>query len=560
MVVSVAATGILVVAMLTWEDAPFAFTFDDAYYYFGIARNMANGAGSTFDGINPTNGYHPLWLLVSTLAFRAGLDDLDAARGLLALQLVVGWGAALLCVARILTESIDRWEGVSRREAQDRDRAHRSATVVLVVVFALVAVNPFIVKVFVNGLETGISVSLLALFLLIGSRTPTWLSGTSAGRRVGVGALLALLFLARTDSVLVIGCLGLWCVAEWWHRRARTDLTPVLAVGRMAQLFALPVLTIVGYLVANDRWFGSPFQVSGLVKRAELNPTTMGLFAIFVAAAAFAGFRGFRSSHRPRSRRVLRFPHTVAFAARTAWYGAACVLVVGYYTVLQTQIWLWYFAPLVLYGIVLLLLAVTDIVESALRGGRPETSPARLLAPAAAIFVIPLLVALVFEVREFTNPTLLSIQQADRDTGRWLRSNIDEDAVVASWDAGAIGYFSHRHVVNLDGLVNSHAYYEAMQQRTRARFLRCEGVTYVANHGDPANGDDPAFRDLIGAMYGADAARDATIVYRQPFLYSGTTTGSAGTESGLREQMSYVYRVADGAAAEGDPRTQRPDC
>jgi hypothetical protein len=38
------------------------FTRDDAYYYFKVAQNISEGKGSTFDGINPTNGYHPLWI------------------------------------------------------------------------------------------------------------------------------------------------------------------------------------------------------------------------------------------------------------------------------------------------------------------------------------------------------------------------------------------------------------------------------------------------------------------------------------------------------------------
>src|SRR3972149_5400239 len=37
---------------------------DDAYYYFKVAANIAAGAGVTFDGLNRTNGVHPLWLLV----------------------------------------------------------------------------------------------------------------------------------------------------------------------------------------------------------------------------------------------------------------------------------------------------------------------------------------------------------------------------------------------------------------------------------------------------------------------------------------------------------------
>ena len=40
---------------------------DDAFYYFQIARNLAEGKFSTFDGgITRTNGYHPLWLFLIT--------------------------------------------------------------------------------------------------------------------------------------------------------------------------------------------------------------------------------------------------------------------------------------------------------------------------------------------------------------------------------------------------------------------------------------------------------------------------------------------------------------
>lgn len=40
------------------------FIRDDAYYYFKVAQNISEGHGSTMDGINLSNGYHPLWMLV----------------------------------------------------------------------------------------------------------------------------------------------------------------------------------------------------------------------------------------------------------------------------------------------------------------------------------------------------------------------------------------------------------------------------------------------------------------------------------------------------------------
>jgi len=40
------------------------FTSDDTYFYLKTALNFSNGKGSSFDGINSTNGYHPLWFLI----------------------------------------------------------------------------------------------------------------------------------------------------------------------------------------------------------------------------------------------------------------------------------------------------------------------------------------------------------------------------------------------------------------------------------------------------------------------------------------------------------------
>ncbi|HEY5903864.1 MAG TPA: hypothetical protein VIU39_15030, partial [Anaerolineales bacterium] len=52
------------------------FTRDDAYYYFKVAQNITEGRGVTFDGINPTNGYHPLWMLINIPIFALARYDL----------------------------------------------------------------------------------------------------------------------------------------------------------------------------------------------------------------------------------------------------------------------------------------------------------------------------------------------------------------------------------------------------------------------------------------------------------------------------------------------------
>ena len=59
-------TGAILLAV-PFHLRPENFIVDDGYFYPQIARAIAHGQGSTFNGIMPTNGYHPLWMLVCVL-------------------------------------------------------------------------------------------------------------------------------------------------------------------------------------------------------------------------------------------------------------------------------------------------------------------------------------------------------------------------------------------------------------------------------------------------------------------------------------------------------------
>ena len=56
--------------VLNWFDN------DDAFYYFKVAQNIGEGAGSSFDGISLTNGYHPLWMVICIPIFTLAKFDL----------------------------------------------------------------------------------------------------------------------------------------------------------------------------------------------------------------------------------------------------------------------------------------------------------------------------------------------------------------------------------------------------------------------------------------------------------------------------------------------------
>jgi len=60
----------------------------------------------------------------------------------------------------------------------------------------------------------------------------------------------------------------------------------------------------------------------------------------------------------------------------------------------------------------------------------------------------------------------------------WLKSNTNEEDIIGSWNAGQIGVFSDRRVINLDGLINNYDYYERILLNDN-KFNSSEFVEYL---------------------------------------------------------------------------------
>lgn len=63
---------------------------------------------------------------------------------------------------------------------------------------------------------------------------------------------------------------------------------------------------------------------------------------------------------------------------------------------------------------------------------------------------------------------------------RWIEAGTPEDAIVGSWNAGILSYFSKRTVVNLDGVVNSRAI-EINKSRRLNEYLKERKINYIAD-------------------------------------------------------------------------------
>ncbi len=475
--------------------------WDDSFYYLEIARNIAAGRGSTFDGLQPTNGYHPLWMSVCVKLFSAGIPDAWAPRAVLVLGLAL-WGGVLLALLR-------------------------RAPPVAMAAGVLLGTQAFVLKAIANGMESTVVVVVQAAILLLALRHGETLSRPERRvARLSLSILLACAFLARTDG----GLLALSAIAGiGWQARRHGWRT----VARVAlELGTLPALTLVSFLATNRALFGHAMQVSGELKR--VTPHGFGLVAVVIAVAIAATLllRPPRPGAGPLSTRLWAAP----------WYPAFLALHVGYYLGFQEYPRQWYFAPDVLWLVYLAPAAVEALATRARADADPGSeSRAALLATGPLLVVLGM--AWLLGLRSAADPGFLPPRLADIAVAREADRILPADAVIGSWDAGLVGWTSRHPVVNLDGVVASHAYLHALRTGTTAAYLRQLGVTHVLNHHEDDGGLRPtALLDMVASHFGQEAADGAVVLAQEHFTMVASSNDLAHGEHAMATTLLELPR------------------
>ena len=462
---------------------------DDGFYYLGIARNVARGSGSTFSGGEPTNGYHPLWML--TLVPLFWLTE----------SVKTALVASVLLQAGLMTAGA----GVAYRTAR-LTLGRLPAAVTALCWIALTY------RLALSGLEFGLqALCLLATAFVYRRRFGA--DPPSLRYFLGLGGLLALSFLARLETVALAGTIGLLLLLR--QARAGFDRS---AIHRLVAFAAPITLAVAGYGLANLWLFGGPLPVSAYIKRVEsaeylahdphyasggwlvaklalvswwvqhtgwsfvlaMTAGTVGAGALLTAGILARRRRAWNAW----SKRHL-FPWTPFILFSLAQLVASLTL---YHSGLSFQPWYFVVQPW------LAALGIGVVLETSRRWVR-KTDAGRsarlawLIPPVAVLLLLagPLLTARSLwawesRMRLGLSPAgQLAYEPLDA-AALWLRSTseVPADAVVGAWNAGAIGYLSGRTVVNLDGLVNSWEFARRGRLDLCA-YGRMRGITYLVD-------------------------------------------------------------------------------
>jgi hypothetical protein len=436
---------------------------DDFFYYAQIARELARGHGSTFDGVHMTNGYHPLWLLCLTGLWAIG----DGRFFFLLVTLVtfVSLASTFLLCARCL----------ERLEVPRQGRGVIAAAVVF-----------WSVLIMRGGMEVVAVIPLLLGLLWM------WLDEAwgSAGKSLLLGLVAAFSILARLDSVLLVGVLLVLSVGF--------EVRSIREGARRAGAFALGLMPVWLYLIGNRFWFATWMPVSAeakelLVHRGFNWQPLAGLFEplsgirLMIVLPGIVGVCALlalvRKRQIPSSRR------------RTVLWSLALFPIIQISLLCWLSdwtIWYWYFYPLVL-------AAMGGMAAWAVRyvpGKRVWTALSATLVAGCAVHLFS------YHVRHppRTNPMLLAARDILMFAGR-------HPGIYAMGDrAGTVGFLLSSPVYQLEGLTMDREYLDVLRRQPPLRSVLQEyRVDYYISTNAVPDGD--CFDAVEPAMAGPDSAR-----------------------------------------------------
>lgn len=525
------------------------FLYDDSFYAFKIARNVAAGEGVTFDGVVPTNGFQPLYVfLLVPVYWLAGSDLVTPIYVALVISAILTALTALL-LFRIL-----------RRYVGDN---------VALVASAIWAFSPVVARQAANGLETALALFLFAWSVDFYLGRIRRRDGPPGRDFVILGVLLSLTVLARIDGIFLAFAMlldyllilrkrpdrrheirgvlasitaGLVIYSPWIIYNLITMKTLMPESGAATRFLSMAYAPFFGlgsselsrtgpdvgflwghvvhsFLVLK---LAPPFHI--FFRALERTGDAVGAPGLFAAVANVSGMLVLAGMLYLILWR--RRDPAVAGVGEVRFLLVAAGALVAAYSLYVFGVFFFtrYFYPVYFVSCVYVGFLIA-VLSGPLRRhlGRRARS---VMAFAAGIYVVGF--AFMAYSKAFRSYPVYHFY----DVAQWVVEHTDPDEMIGVFQGGAIGYLSDRRVINLDGKVN-HEALEALRAGTMSSYIRAKGIDVVL--------DSPAVLDLF---LDAEVNEDDTQV-----ILTHYDRISDATDDRLRGWVA--YRISDAGARVG---------
>ncbi len=382
---------------------------DDSFYFIKIARNFVQGYGLTFDQINQTNGFQPLWfiMLIPLAYIGQSLSTEMFFRAVLVYQCLI-----LLLSSTII--NLTFW------------RQWSLPTIALVNTLIVISA-PYLLQ----GMESP-AVLLVASLMLFWLSRRAMLSDFNNTDWLVLGLWMGALALARLDNIFILLVVAIFLLVAK-NRFSIDYIKRVVWFGLGVSVLLLP------YILFNKYNFGDFMPISGKLKNSFPFLTNMDFSTQRIRWSAYAalllGFIYVR----------LYIQHFRSISLVFVW---VCWWLGSWLHLLHTGLWMkwavfsWHFIS----SRIFFVLAMPAVFE------RIQYRSIMFRNLGLALCIVLLAYA---TTRTFFRPPSDTWTLAAYQAALWVREQTASDDIFAMKDAGTFGYFSERKVINLDGLVNN---------------------------------------------------------------------------------------------------------
>ncbi|MDZ4712982.1 MAG: hypothetical protein SGI89_11750 [bacterium] len=428
-------------------------TPDDASYYLKIAENFPVGKGFTFDGINPTNGFQPLWqYLLITLTYLNLRPEL-MLRVIFLLQII------LLTISAMILYKV-------QRKFFSKEILLPGGIIFITFVFLKA----------VNGMETALLIFFISLLYNYSVKNDL-LNSQNNRKDLFAGMLLGLVILARLDTVFLAASIGFFSIAGILIN----SLNRTQQLKKLLYISLGTILVVSPYMIYNLITFGNIIPISGYLKSgfpivtfSDKFSFMMGYREMFFAFFAIIYFVWFCISYpKPviRSSSIRSFCiYMGIFSLFTAMYFLYTVLFMNW------VIFSWYFIYYALFASLISALPFKYMLSSKIKFRRMIY----IGATAFLLFYGVFKTYQLYEGRYAVSGNNWNIESYN--AALWAKENTAPEEIFSMKDAGHFSYFSGRRVINLDGLVNNFEYQEILKNKNLNEYLKKHNVRFYVTH------------------------------------------------------------------------------
>ena len=485
---------------------------EDAFYYFMLSQNIASGNGATFDRVNPTNGFQPLWTwMLVPLYWIFPAFSLQAVTLSLVVLMIFSVATSYF-VFRIV------------------EKYTNSSAGLVAGLFWLL--NPFVFFIGLNGMETAMAGWFFGLLIFVYVNLRKGVFEMKDYFLIGITAALAIY--SRFDAVLLfIVILFDMMVAQTGNIAEK--FKPAFFTGIIVTLLILPwfvwnyvnfdtirQVSSVAIPFQHHQWFLEEYgsYLSGAFVWREVS------YASIAAGIAFmiSGFGGLLPFGMVRYSYYFSSLSSILvwggigliillFIIKTGWkfkgfYAKIkslnfllvfSLLIFLYYPLYHWYLPMRYFYPLLIVISIYFGLLFYYLSWVALKKYHYRTIALGFLG-------VLVLLSFVQSGREFWSFGRSPWHKEFLDDASWIKANTPPDAVIGAFNAGILGYFSGRRVVNLDGVINNNAF-EAMKGERLGEFMLEQNISYLSDHQHSV--------DIFSTFYGKEWGKEHLRLERQ---------------------------------------------